>query len=219
MKQRNNEYIPALKYDWLTSIYDLLMRWLLREATFKRQLLNQTQISSGYRVLDLGCGTGTLTLLTKQAHPGAEIIGLDGDPKALQIARNKATRDQLAITFDEGLAQQLPYPDHSFERVVSSLLFHHLTRENKQKVLHEALRVLRPGGELHVADWGQPKNKLMRAAFLLVQILDGFETTTDNVNGELPRLFSAAGFQDVQQRSQFGTLFGTIALYQAIKPE
>lgn len=217
MKQHPDKYIPALKYDLLTSFYDPLMRWMLREETFKHQLLTQAQIKSGHHVLDLGCGTGTLTLLIKQAYPQVEVVGLDGDPRALQIARNKAIRDDLALAFDEGFAQQLPYPDHSFDRVLSSLLFHHLTHEIKQKALHEAFRVLRPGGELHIADWGQPQNGLLRAAFLFVQILDGFETTADNVNGELPRLFSMAGFQDVKQRFQYGTIFGTIALYQAIK--
>lgn len=198
MKQYTDEYIPALKYDWLTSFYDPLLRWMLRETTFKRQLLNQAQIKPGHRVLDLGCGTGTLALLIKRAYPQTEVVGLDGDPKALQIARNKAARNQLALAFDKGFAQQLPYPDHSFDRVLSSLFFHHLTRENKQKALHEAFRVLRLGGELHVADWGRPQNGLMRVAFLLVQLLDGFETTADNVNGKLPGLFTAAGFQDVR---------------------
>lgn len=219
MKRDTNEYIPALKYDGLTSLYDPLMRWMLREATFKRRLLHQAQIKPGHRVLDLGCGTGTLTLLIKKTYPSVEVVGLDGDPKALQIARSKADRDQLAVSFDEGFAQQLLYPNHSFDRVLSSLVFHHLTRESKQKALHEVFRVLRPGGELHVADWGQPQKGLMRVAFLLVQLLDGFETTADNVNGKLPCLFTAAGFQDVQQRFRFSTVFGTLALYQSLKSE
>ena len=218
MKQQDKDYIPALKYDWLTSFYDPLMQWLLREDVFKRQLLAQARIEPGHRVLDLGCGTGTLTLLIKQNHPQAEVTGLDGDPKALQIARGKAAQRQLSVTLDEGLAQQLPYPDASFDRVVSSLFFHHLTRENKQKALGEAFRVLRGGGELHVADWGEPKNFLFRGAFLIVQLLDGFETTTDNVKGRLPEMIAAAGFQSVQQTAQFGTLTGTMALYRAVKP-
>jgi hypothetical protein len=84
--------------------------------------------------------------------------------------------------------------------------------------LKEVYRVLVPGGELHVADWGKAGNALMRSAFFLVQLLDGFKTTTDNVNGLLPEFFSAAGLQDVQETARYATLFGTMALYQARRP-
>lgn len=119
----------------------------------------------------------TLTFLVKRLRPEADVVGLDGDPKVLEIARAKAAEAGVDIALDHGMAFELPYPDASFHRVLSSLLFHHLTRENKVRTLREVFRVLQPGGELHVADWGEAQNRLMRGAFLLVQLLDGFETT------------------------------------------
>jgi len=146
------------------------------------------------------------------------VIGLDGDSKVLAIARAKAAKAGLDVTLDHGMAFELPYPDDSFDRVFSSLLFHHLTREIKDRTLREVFRVLRPGGELHVADWGKPQNWLMRMAFLFVQMLDGFSTTVDNVSGLLPELFRAAGFEEVQETAQYATIVGTLSLYKARKP-
>ena len=217
MDKNRNKYIPALKYDWLTPVYDLLLKWTMGEFAFKRQLVRQAGIEKGNRVLDLGCGTATLTLLLKKSHPEAEVVGLDGDPKVLEIAKTKAVKTGLKIALDRGMAFELPYPDRSFDRVLSSLVFHHLTRDNKVRTLREVFRVLKPGGELHVADWGKPQNTLMRVAFLLVQMLDGFNTTADSVNGLLPELFSQAGFEDIQQTDRHITLFGTLALYRARK--
>jgi len=97
------------------------------------------------------------------------------------------------------------------------LLFHHLIRNDKGRTMREAWRVLRPGGELHIADWGKPQNGVMRAAFLLVQLLDGFETTRDNVNGLLPEFFLEAGFENVRQTGSYLTVFGTLCLYGARK--
>ena len=211
-------FIPAAGYDWLTSAYDLLIRLTMPEHTFKRRLIEQAGIEAGHRVLDLGCGTATLTLMIKRAHPAAEVIGLDGDPRILKIARAKAQEAGLAVSFNEAMAFDLPYPDGSFDQALSSLVFHHLTRENKVRTLEEVLRVLRPGGELHVADWGKPHNAIMRVASLLVQTLDGHSTTSDNVRGLLPDLFRSAGFEEVQQAGHFGTVFGTLALYRARKP-
>ena len=84
-------YIPALRFDRLTAFYDPLIRWTLREATFKTRLIRQAHLEEGHRVLDLGCGTGTLTLMIKAAHPEADVVGLDVDPKVLKRAEAKAT--------------------------------------------------------------------------------------------------------------------------------
>ena len=150
--RNSSGYIPALRNERLTRFYDPLMRWTLRETTFKRHLLRNARIQSGQRVLDLGCGTATLALMIKRACPQAEVIGFDAEARALGIARAKAARAHLEVTLDQGLAGQLPYVDDSFDRVLSSLFFHHLRTEDKRRALGEVFRVLRPGGELHVAE-------------------------------------------------------------------
>lgn len=217
-KREQDRYIPALGFDRLTPLYDPLMRWTLRESTFKPKLVEQAQIESGHRVLDLGCGTGTLALLIKKTHPDSDVVGLDGDPKALEIAKAKTARAKVQVGLDQGMCFNLPYPDHSFDRVLSTLLFHHLSRENKLRTLREVFRILRRGGQLHVADWGRAQNQLMRLAFLPVQMLDGFSTTADNVSGLLPELLRGAGFQGVNEFAHFMTMFGTLSLYRARKP-
>ena len=216
-EKKSAEYIPALRYHWLTAFYDPLLRWTLRESTFKRQLMKQAGIERGHQVLDLGCGTGTLVLLIKSHHPKADVIGLDVDPKVIEIAKARAARAGLNVGFYHGMAFDLPYEDASFDRVISSLMFHHLTRGNKERTLREVFRVLRPGGQLHMADYGKAQNILMRVAFLLVQMLDGFETTADNVSGLLPELFRAAGFEDIKEPTRYTTMVGTLSLYRAGK--
>ena len=146
MPQTPTKYIPALRFNLLTPLYDLTMRLGMRESTFKRRLVEQACIKDGHRVLDLGCGTGTLTILIKRAHPEAEVIGLDGDPEILEIASAKIKVTGLDIALDEGMAFELTYPDNYFDRVFSSLVFHHLTREDKIRTFTEIFRVLKPGG-------------------------------------------------------------------------
>jgi ubiquinone/menaquinone biosynthesis C-methylase UbiE len=179
--------------------------------------MKQAGIERGYRVLDLGCGTGTLALLIKSHHPKADVFGLDADPKVLEIAKAKAARAGLNVRFDHGMAFELPYPDAFFDRVISSLLFHHLTRENKERTLREVFRVLRPKGMLHVADWGKAQNWPMRVAFLLVQMLDGFASTSDNISGLLPEIFRRAGFIEVEESPRYTTIVGILSLYKAHK--
>jgi ubiquinone/menaquinone biosynthesis C-methylase UbiE len=94
------------------------------------------------------------------------VVGLDPDPKALAIAKRKAQRAGLAIQLDQGFSDGLPYPDASFDRVFSSLMFHHLKAEEKAATLREVRRVLRPGGSLHLLDFGPPSgfSRLSRIA-------------------------------------------------------
>lgn len=209
------EYIPALGHDWLTPLYDPLLRWVMREHRFKRHLVDQAQIRRGYRVLDLGCGTATLTILIKEVHPESEVVGLDADQEVLRIARDKAARAEVDITLDRGMAFALPYLDNVFDRVLSSLVFHHLTRDNKVRTLREVFRVLRPGGELHVVDFGKPKN----AVTCLISLIVGrFEETSDNLKGLLPEMFRGAGLDEVEESARYTTLLGPLSLYRAQKP-
>jgi ubiquinone/menaquinone biosynthesis C-methylase UbiE len=193
-------FIPALGYRWLTRLYDPVVAKTLRERAFKSGLLEQAGLRTGDAVLDLGCGSGTLALMAWQAQPGLHIVGVDADPAMLSQARAKARHADAGISFDQAFAQHLPYIDACFDTVLSSLFFHHLDRPAKIAVLREARRVLKPGGSLHIADWGRAANPLMRLAFHAIQLLDGYRTTADNVAGRLPELMRTAGFESVRDR-------------------
>jgi ubiquinone/menaquinone biosynthesis C-methylase UbiE len=207
-----------LRYHWLTRFYDPLVRLSTRERTFKQTLLHQAAPRPGDRVLDLGCGTATLTVALARAHSAATVTGIDADARALAIARSKAREAALNIDFRQASSTRLPLPDESFDRVVSSLFFHHLTSAEKSATLAEARRVLKPGGELHIADWGRPSSPLMRALFLGVQLLDGFETTRDAVAGALPGLLRAAGYEGIEETAKFDTPLGTMRVLRAARP-
>jgi len=127
MDRNSDKYIPAFSYGFLTPFYDFMMRWAARESAFKPKLVEQARIEKGHRVLDIGCGTATLTILIKKAHPEAEVIGIDGDPKVLQIAKSKVAEAGVNIALDYGITSKLPYPDNSFHRVILSMVLHHLT--------------------------------------------------------------------------------------------
>lgn len=213
MTQHEPKYIPALSWKVLTPFYDTFFRLTMREELFKRRLIEQAQIRSGQRILDVGCGTGTLTVMIKQAHPNSEVSGLDGDPQILEIARYKAAQADTSITFDVGMAYQLPYPNGSFDRVLSSMVFHHLTTQDKEKSLAEIYRVLKPDGELHLVDFGVPHSFYAK---IISSLIRRFERVDDNISGRIPKMFVKAKFS-VVKTAEFLTVFGTLALLRGSK--
>jgi len=142
------------------------------------------------------------------------VIGIDIDTKIHAFARSKVEKEGLDIIFELGAATELPCLDESLDRVVSSMVFHHLNRENKLRALKEIFRVLRPRGELHIADFGKPHNALM---YLISLFARHFEETSDNIKGLLPEMFRKAGFADVEETAQYMTINGTLSLYMARK--
>ncbi|MBI5716352.1 MAG: methyltransferase domain-containing protein [Burkholderiales bacterium] len=210
-------FTPALGFRVLTPLYDRVVALTTRERTFKRALLDQAAIEPGQQVLDVGCGTGTLAIAAQLRQPGLHVSALDADPAVLAIAVRKARRAGADIAFDLGRSSNLPYADERFDCVLSSLFFHHLSWGDKVLTARQMHRVLRPAGELHVADWGRAGGLLSRSAFLAVQLLDGFDTTSDNVAGRLPELFGTAGFRQVEEARRIPTALGIVSLYRAVK--
>jgi SAM-dependent methyltransferase len=207
-------FVPALGHHALTCLYDPVVRWTTRERTFKAALMRQAAVAAGDHVLDLACGTATLTIQIKLAEPDAHVLGLDGDRAVLTRAAGKVRRAGAEVTLVHGLAERLPFGDATFDCVVSSLFLHHLDRAGKMATLREVSRVLRPSGLFHVADWGKASGPLARGLFLGIQVLDGFATTADNVAGRIPEFLRESGFDDVTQTNGYATPFGTLALYR-----
>lgn len=211
----SRSFLPALRFHWLTRLYDPVVRLTTRESAFKGSLLRQAGLRPGETVLDVGCGTGTLAIAAHAHTPGIHVTGLDADDRILEIARQKVAQAGLQVHFECALADRMPFADATFDVVLSSLFFHHLDTATKQTALREILRVLRPGGRLHVADWGAPQNLAMRLAFQPIRLLDGYASTSDNIVGRLPELMAEAGFLAVEKTRDFATTFGTMALYRA----
>jgi ubiquinone/menaquinone biosynthesis C-methylase UbiE len=207
-------YIPPLRYDWLTPIYDPVLRRMMPETELKAALIAQAAIGGSKRILDLGAGTGTLTLALKQTAPAAEVIGLDGDARVIEMARQKAAAAGLPIRFDRGSATALPYDSSSFDRVFASLMLHHLTPEDKRAALGEARRVLRPGGELHILDFGRPHNL---PALLISLVMRHMEETRELIAGRFTAMLEEAGFDHVEELARRLTIIGTLSLYRGRK--
>src|ERR1700712_5753567 len=139
--QTHHHFLPAMGAHGPLTLYDPFTR-LLGARRLHERLIDQARLRPGDRVLDIGCGTGNLTLLVAKRYPSVTVVGLDPDPAALDRARRKAIRGKLTAAFDQGFAEQLPYPDASFDAVLCALALHHVTEEHRIASLREVARVL-----------------------------------------------------------------------------
>lgn len=218
MEPANQRFIPALRFNWLTPLFDVVAAATVRDRTIKRSVLASAALGRGEDVLDVGCGTGTLAVAAAQAAPAVAVTGLDADPAILTKARRRSADAGLEIRFDEAMSDALPYPDESFDVVLSTLFFHHLPDDAKHQTAAELVRVLRPGGRLVVGDLGRPQDPVMRAAVrITVQLLDGVATTALNVRGELPTVLTGAGLQEVTVVDRTRTPTGSYEVITAVK--
>jgi len=206
MEHTERSYLPAMGKRWLLPLYDPLLRLLGADKT-KWRLIEQAEIKSGFRVLDIGCGTGSLAVLIKKSHPEVEVIGVDPDPAALSISKRKANRAGLSIEFDRGFSDHLSYPDASFDRVFSSFMFHHLEPNERAATLREIGRVLKAGGSLHLLDFAPRDGKGHR------HHRNPHEES--RFEGRVTELMSAAGLVDAMEVAKGKIFFGPIAYYSA----
>ena len=201
MSQR--EFLPAAGRDVFLPLYDPLVR-LMGFGRAVRELIAQADVQHDHSVLDIGCGTGTLTVMMKRQYPTVQVVGLDPDSKALRRARNKANRAEVSLQFDQGFADELPYPQRSFDRVFSSFMFHHLDEQERERTSREALRVLKPGGSFHLLDFVTDDS----AHGFFQRLVGGHALMKTNTNERLLQLLSRAGFTSVTKVKDGAMLFG-----------
>ncbi|MES2642419.1 MAG: class I SAM-dependent methyltransferase [Myxococcota bacterium] len=184
------------------------------ERMVKERLLSLADVRAGTRVLDLGCGTGTLAAMA--ARRGGQVVGIDADRAMLERARPKI--EGLPVTLVQGLTTEVEFPAEAFDVVVSSLFFHHLPTEAKVTTLRRARAWLRPGGRLCIADWSRPRNPAMAVLFLGVRALDGFALTRDVLDDQVPLSLREAGFEDVLEVDTIATVAGNLSWWTAAAP-
>lgn len=193
--------------------YDIFTKVLFGGMVQKmmKSTVKLAKIQSGEKVLDVGCGTGTLAVLAKQTTRDAEISGIDASPEMIARAQQKAKQQQVDVDFQIGLVEDLRFPEDSFDVVMNSLMFHHLpSADLKKKALQEMLRVLKPGGRVLVVDFEPPKPGLYKS--FLTMIL-GDMTSIDNTT--VPLILEEVGFIQVEM----GSTDSPIASYVAgVKP-
>ena len=148
-------------YDLITAVMTLGQARRLRTVTVDKAL-----VKSGDSVLDVGCGTGEVTLLAKTQARDGKVYGIDPAPEMIAVARRKATRKGLEVDFRVGVIEALPFPDSSFDVVTSSLMMHHLPEGLKVRGLSEVYRILKPGGCLLIADFMRPSGSFLNYLFV-----------------------------------------------------
>jgi ubiquinone/menaquinone biosynthesis C-methylase UbiE len=210
---QDRDYLPPMGKEWLLPLYDPFTR-VLGIGRVHACLADAAAVRHGHRVLEIGCGTGNLALLVKARERGADVVGLDPDFAALARARRKARRRRLAVQWDVGTAADPPYPDASVDRVLSSLMLHHLPDGEKQQALAQARRVLRPGGELHLVDLGgHPSHgRLLRRAHEDPRLRGQFD-------GGIPDLLRRVGFTEVTETARHGLFGMPVTAYRAVSPD
>ncbi len=211
------KYIPALRFKWLTPLYDFFLNFTMPEKQIKQALIDAATIDAGNKVLDFGCGTGTLTIMIKEWQPEANVAGIDVDVQILNKAIKKTEQRGLDIFLIDYDGSNLPFPDNRFDNIVSCLVFHHLETDKKKQILAECFRGLKQHGRLTIADFGRSKYWLQRFLFNIIRGLDGYKSTDANAKGLLPKLIFEAGFEEVFTEKRFHTLFGEVQIINAEK--
>jgi ubiquinone/menaquinone biosynthesis C-methylase UbiE len=209
-KHHPHDYLPAAGHDALLPTYDLMSR-LLGMTRVQEALIAQAELADCRRILEIGCGTGNLTIRAKRAYPHVEVVGSDPDPRALDRARRKTGE----IRFERGYAQRLPYADGEFDRVLSSMMLHHLDDDAKAAAAAEVFRVLRPGGRLHLVDIG---GDISASDGLAARFVLRSHHAAGNLGDAIPRLLRGAGFDCTQVATHRQRLVGRLTYYRAARP-
>jgi demethylmenaquinone methyltransferase/2-methoxy-6-polyprenyl-1,4-benzoquinol methylase/phosphoethanolamine N-methyltransferase len=187
--------------DHAAPVYDLLAPLMTfgLERGYRRRARALLQLQSHEQVLDVGCGTGTLSReIARELDPQrSRVVGVDAATAMIEVARRKGAA-LPNLQFDAALAEQLPYPDGSFDCAVSTFFFHHIEFALKQRSLAELRRTVKPGGRIVIVDVDVPSNPFGALCAWSGYLLFRQEEIRENIRGRLRQAIQSAGFSSVQ---------------------
>lgn len=195
------------------SIYDFVTNFLTfgQARRLRSMTIDLAMLKPGEDVLDVGCGTGGVTLPAKQhVGPSGKAAGIDPAPEMIAVASRKAQHKGLDIDFRLGVIEALPFPDASFDVVTSSLMMHHLPEQLRVKGLAEIYRVLKPGGRLLIADMSKSRSKSSSPLAVHLALHRNMEFGIEY----LQEVLKGAGFREITQLEK---RFLVIGFVRAIK--
>jgi len=211
----DQSFTPALGRLGSVGFYDRAIRLLTREKVWRAALLRQVAPEAGEIILDVGCGTGTFAIMLKRLCPGARIVALDPDPGVLKIASRKGTEAGVVIDWRQGFASDAEALGGTVDKVVSSLVFHQVPVTGKGEGIAAMFAAVRPGGEVHIADYASQRG-IMRALFrLTVQQIDGLVDTQPNADGAIEAILSDRSGTPIEATRVIPTPTGAISLFKA----
>ena len=202
----------VIHWAWL---YDSMVRLVAlgRERELRRQTVERAELKPAQRVLDVGCGTGTLLIAALQAEPAIEARGIDPAVEMVLRARRKAAAAGVEADFDVGVIEQLASADDTFDVVLSSLMLHHLPAPTRAAGLAEIRRVLKPGGRLVAVDFAGAGPWFHR----LGSLFTGGRSRPKGFGDQLMEQVQAAGFISAERRPlQPSHLFSLVARKPAL---
>ena len=206
-------FTPAAGRFAPSSVYDLGVAILTREAVWRPKLVEILALAPGDRILDVGCGTGSLAILLKARHPDVEIFGLDPDPASLSIAKAKADAAGVNIEWRQGFASDAANAG-VFDKLVSSLVFHQVPLSGKRAGIEAMYAATKAGGTVCIADYARQSRPLMRTAFRFIQLIDGKADTQPNADGFLETELSKHSGKPVMPVFAIDTPTGTISIFR-----
>jgi ubiquinone/menaquinone biosynthesis C-methylase UbiE len=207
-------YVPALRFHWLTAIYDPLIRSWSAATRLRASVIAALELRPGMRILELGAGPGRLAIQIKRAYPEVAIDAVDIDTRMVASARRNAARAGVEIAFREADMTCVPDLERgSYDRVFSTMTFHHLRPEAKQHALEAARYALARTGRFVVADFSRPRDPLQWALFAWIQQpLDGFHNTRPHRDGRFEQAVRAT-FRQVHSAAVARTIAGTVETF------
>jgi ubiquinone/menaquinone biosynthesis C-methylase UbiE len=195
-KMADEDEVMKSRMEAAAPTYDRYMKLmtLWRERTLRERTVRAAGVKAGDCVLEVGCGTGSLTLeASRQIGPAGKAFGIDVIPLMIELSRQKASKLGSDVTFQVGNMDNIPFPENQFDVVMGSFMIFHMSEDKRRKGIAEISRVLKPAGRIFFLDSALPPQPFRR---LILEKILGFKLERDL--SELQPLLEANGFGNVE---------------------